>query len=110
MHNARVPALRGTSMRRQKVKPHDPQPHPDPPDSRRFAPNLIGSFGTVIGDPLPPERMIECGGIRSVRAKLPEAMVNEVLLKCLAHNLYRLVHAIHELGVEPQLLGEPVMS
>ncbi|MGH7440631.1 MAG: transposase [Polyangiaceae bacterium] len=43
----------------------------------------------------------------SVRAKKPDAMVNEVLLKCLAHNLSCLVHAIHELGVEPNLLGEP---
>jgi len=37
----------------------------------------------------------------AVRAKKPEAMANEVLLKCLAHNLSCLVHAIHELGVEP---------
>ncbi len=37
----------------------------------------------------------------AVRAKKPDAMVNEVLLKCLAHNLSCLVHAIHELGIEP---------
>ncbi len=43
----------------------------------------------------------------AVRAKAPEAMVNEVLLKCLAHNLSCLVHAIHELGIEPKLLGQP---
>lgn len=36
-----------------------------------------------------------------VRAKKFDAMVNEVLLKCLAHNLSCLVHAIHELGIEP---------
>lgn len=37
----------------------------------------------------------------SVRAKQPVSMANEVLLKCLCHNLSCLVHAIHELGVEP---------
>jgi transposase len=37
----------------------------------------------------------------SVRAKTFPAQVNEVLLKCLCHNLSVLVHAIHELGVEP---------
>jgi hypothetical protein len=37
-----------------------------------------------------------------VRAKTPTAMTNEVLLKVLVHNLSCLVHAIHELGVEPQ--------
>lgn len=37
----------------------------------------------------------------SVRAKLPAAQVNEVLLKCLCHNLAVLVHALHDLGVEP---------
>jgi hypothetical protein len=29
------------------------------------------------------------------------AQVNEVLLKCLCHNLSVLVHAIHELGIDP---------
>jgi transposase len=38
----------------------------------------------------------------NVRAKTPTAMTNEVLLKVLVHNLSCLVHAIHELGVEPQ--------
>lgn len=38
----------------------------------------------------------------SVRSKLPAAQFNEVLLKCLCHNLSMLVHAIHELGVEPK--------
>jgi transposase len=38
----------------------------------------------------------------AVRSKLPAAQENEVLLKCLCHNLSMLVHAIHELGVEPQ--------
>jgi transposase len=37
----------------------------------------------------------------SVRAKTFSAQVNEVLLKCLCHNLAVLVHAIHELGVDP---------
>ena len=37
----------------------------------------------------------------SVRAKTFPAQVNEVLLQCLAHNLTVLVHAIHELGIEP---------
>jgi transposase len=38
----------------------------------------------------------------AVRAKLPTAQVNEVLLKCIAHNLSMLVHSIHELGVDPK--------
>lgn len=37
----------------------------------------------------------------SVRAKLLPAQVNEVLLKCLAYNLSVLVHAIHELRIDP---------
>ena len=37
----------------------------------------------------------------SVRAKAFPAQVNEVLLKCLCHNLSSLVHAIHELGIDP---------
>jgi len=37
----------------------------------------------------------------SVRAKAFPAQINEVLLKCLCHNLSVLVHAIHELGIEP---------
>lgn len=37
----------------------------------------------------------------SVRAKLLPAQINEVLLKCLCHNLSVLVHAIHELRIEP---------
>ena len=37
----------------------------------------------------------------SVRAKTFPAQINEVLLKCLCHNLSVLVHAIHELGIEP---------
>jgi transposase len=37
----------------------------------------------------------------SVRAKAFAAQVNEVLLKCLCHNLAVLVHAIHELGLAP---------
>jgi transposase len=38
----------------------------------------------------------------TVRSKLPAAQVNEVLLKCLCHNLTCLVHSIHELNVDPK--------
>jgi transposase len=38
----------------------------------------------------------------AVRSKLPAAQFNEVLLKCLCHNLTVLVHSIHELGIEPK--------
>ena len=38
----------------------------------------------------------------SVRAKLFDAQLNEVLLKCLCFNLSMLVHSIHELGIEPR--------
>lgn len=45
----------------------------------------------------------------SVRAKLFESQVNEVLLKCLCHNLSCVVQAMHKLGVEPAFsLGEAV--
>lgn len=37
----------------------------------------------------------------SVRAKTFSSQVNEVLLKCLCHNLSVLVHAIHEMQIEP---------
>jgi hypothetical protein len=37
-----------------------------------------------------------------VRSKTLAAQFNEVLLKCLCHNLSMLVHSIHELGVEPR--------
>jgi transposase len=37
----------------------------------------------------------------SVRAKAFPAQVNEVLLKCLCYNLSCLVHAIHELRIDP---------
>jgi transposase len=37
----------------------------------------------------------------SVRAKAFPAQVNETLLKCLCHNLSVLVHAIHELRIDP---------
>jgi transposase len=37
-----------------------------------------------------------------VRSKTEAAQYNEVLLKCLCHNLSMLVHSIHELGVEPK--------
>lgn len=38
----------------------------------------------------------------AVRSKLTDAQFNEVLLKCLCHNLTMLVHAIHEMGIEPK--------
>ncbi len=38
----------------------------------------------------------------SVRGKVHEAQVNEVLLKCLCHNLSCVTHAMYELGVEPE--------
>jgi transposase len=37
----------------------------------------------------------------SERAKALPAQINEVLLKCLCHNLSVLVHAIHELKIDP---------
>ncbi len=37
----------------------------------------------------------------SVRAKTFSAQINEVLLKCLCHNLACVVHAIHELRIDP---------
>jgi transposase len=45
----------------------------------------------------------------SVRSKLFVAQVNEILCKVLCHNLSVLVHAMHELGVEP-ILGSPVSA
>lgn len=38
----------------------------------------------------------------AVRARTHQGMVNEVLTKCLAYNLSRLVHAVHELGIQPE--------
>jgi len=38
----------------------------------------------------------------SVRSKLTDAQLNEVLLKCLCFNLSMLVHSIHELGIDPK--------
>ena len=37
-----------------------------------------------------------------VRSKTQAAQFNEVLLKCVCFNLSMVVHAIHELGVEPR--------
>ena len=37
----------------------------------------------------------------SVRAKSETGQVNEILLKCLCHNICVLIHAMHELGVAP---------
>ena len=39
----------------------------------------------------------------SVRAKSETGQVNEILLKCLCHNICVLIHAIHEFGVTPTL-------
>ena len=43
----------------------------------------------------------------AVRSKLPAAQFNEVLLKCLCHNLTCLVHAIHELNIDPKFWKVP---
>ena len=43
----------------------------------------------------------------SVRSKNPVAQVNEVLCKALCFNLSVLVHAIHELGIQPSFPGLP---
>jgi len=37
-----------------------------------------------------------------VRSKVFTAQANEVLLKCICHNLSVVVHSIHELGIEPR--------
>jgi len=42
----------------------------------------------------------------AVRSKLLPAQLNEVLLKCLCHNLSMLVHSIHELGIDPVFWNE----
>ena len=39
----------------------------------------------------------------AVRAKDPVAMVNEVLLKLLCHNIVVLVQAVYDLGIDPVL-------
>jgi len=41
----------------------------------------------------------------AVRAKLPVAQRNEVLLKCLVDNATCLVHAMYELGIETAFPG-----
>jgi len=46
----------------------------------------------------------------SVRSKTPTAQVNEVLCKALCFNLSCLVHAMHELGIEPSFPGLAVPS
>lgn len=45
----------------------------------------------------------------AVRAKLPVAQQNEVLLKCLVYNLTVLVHGMYELGIEPTF-GAPLVT
>jgi transposase len=45
----------------------------------------------------------------AVRAKLPVAQRNEVLLKCLVYNVTCLVHGMYELGIEPTF-GAPVAT
>jgi transposase len=42
----------------------------------------------------------------SVRSKLPVAQVNEVLAKCLCHNLACLVSSMYETGLKPQFWNE----
>jgi transposase len=37
-----------------------------------------------------------------VRSKSLSAQFNEVMLKCICHNMACLVHAIHEFNIEPQ--------
>ena len=39
----------------------------------------------------------------SVRAKSEPRQVNEILLKCMCHNICVLIHAMHELGVTSTL-------
>jgi transposase len=46
--------------------------------------------------------MIKAKFDAAVRSKLPAAQTNEVLLKCLCHNLSCLVLAIHELNIDPK--------
>jgi transposase len=41
----------------------------------------------------------------SVRAKTETAQASEVLLKVICHNIRCLIHAMHELGIEPMLGG-----
>ena len=41
----------------------------------------------------------------SVRSKTPVAQVNEVLLKLICHNIRVLIHEMHALGVNPDLVG-----
>jgi transposase len=41
----------------------------------------------------------------AIRSKSPVAQTNEVLCKALCFNLSMLVHAMHELGVEPAFPG-----
>ncbi|MGH7294242.1 MAG: transposase, partial [Polyangiaceae bacterium] len=45
-----------------------------------------------------------------VRSKLLAAQFNEVMLKCLCHNLSMLVHAIHEFGIDPKFWMPRVAS
>ncbi len=46
----------------------------------------------------------------SVRSRIRAAQINEVLLKVLCHNIRCLVHAIHELGVEPMFRPVPTLT
>jgi transposase len=46
----------------------------------------------------------------AVRAKLPVAQKNEVLLKCLVYNCTVLVHAMYELGIDPTFGANAVPS
>lgn len=46
----------------------------------------------------------------AVRAKLPAAMANEVILKCLVWNATRLVHAINQFKIDPSFWGVTLES
>jgi hypothetical protein len=43
-----------------------------------------------------------------VRSKLDIAMKNEVLAKCVCHNLCCLIQSIHEFGIDPGFWAEPM--
>lgn len=45
-----------------------------------------------------------------VRSKTFRAQVNEVLLKCLLHNLCRVNHAFYELGIDPVFEAESAVA
>lgn len=46
----------------------------------------------------------------SVRSKLDVAMKNEVLAKCVCHNICCLIQSVHEFGIDPNFWGEQVAA